>query len=103
MKRHDLEKMRLDDLWNLYQEMIEVLDAKLESEKEKLQSQLDELGRRFGGSPKDLPQRRPYPKVEPKYRNPTNPLETWAGRGKTPRWVVELLANGASLDEFRIQ
>jgi DNA-binding protein H-NS len=103
MKRHDLEKMRLDDLWDLYQEMIEVLDAKLESEKEKLQSQLDELGRRFGGSPKDLPQRRPYPKVEPKYRNPTNPLETWAGRGKTPRWVVELLATGASLDEFRIQ
>ena len=103
MKRRDLEKMRLDDLWDLYQEMIEVLDAKLESEKEKLQSQLDELGRRFGGSPKDLPQRRPYPKVEPKYRNPTNPLETWAGRGKTPRWVVELLATGASLDEFRIQ
>jgi DNA-binding protein H-NS len=103
MKRHDLEKMRLDDLWDLYQEMIEVLDAKLESEKEKLQSQLDELGRRFGGSPKDLPQRRPYPKVEPKYRNPTNPSETWAGRGKTPRWVVELLATGASLDEFRIQ
>ena len=103
MKRRDLEKMRPDDLWDLYQEIIEVLDAKLESEKQKLQSQLDELGRRFGGSPKDLPQRRPYPKVEPKYRNPRNPSETWAGRGKTPRWVVELLATGASLDEFRIQ
>ena len=103
MKRPDLEKMQLDDLWDLHQEIIEVLDAKLESEKQKLQNQLDELGRRFGGSPKDLPQRRPYPKVEPKYRNPTNPSETWAGRGRTPRWVVELLATGASLDEFRIQ
>jgi len=103
MKRRDLEKMRLDDLWDLHQEIIGVLDAKLESEKQKLQSQLDELGRRFGGSPKDLPQRRPYPKVEPKYRNPRNPSETWAGRGKTPRWVVELLATGASLEEFRIQ
>jgi hypothetical protein len=49
MKRRDLEKMRLDDLWDLHQEIIGVLDAKLESEKQKLQSQLDELGRRFGG------------------------------------------------------
>jgi DNA-binding protein H-NS len=103
MRRFDLEKMQLDDLWDLYQEIIEVLDRRLESEKQKLQSQLDELGRRFGGSPKDLPQRRPYPKVEPKFRNPTNPLETWSGRGKAPRWVVELLATGADLDELRIQ
>jgi len=102
MKRHDLEKMQLDDLWDLHQEIIKVLDAKLECEKQKLQSQLEKLGRTFGGSPKDVPQRRPYPKVEPEYRNPTNPSETWAGRGRTPRWVVELLATGASLDELRI-
>ncbi|WFU13523.1 H-NS histone family protein [Bradyrhizobium sp. CB3481] len=103
MQRLDLEKMHLDDLWDLHQEILDVLDRRLESEKQKLQSQLDELGRKFGGSPKDIPQRRPYPKVEPKYRNPTNPLETWSGRGKTPRWVVELLATGANLDELRIQ
>jgi DNA-binding protein H-NS len=103
MKRFDLEKMQLDDLWDLHQEIIEALDRKLEHEKQKLQRQLDELGRKFGGSPKDIPQRRPYPNVEPKYRNPTNPLETWSGRGKTPRWVVELLATGANLDELRIQ
>ena len=102
-KMQHLEKMQLDDLWDLHQRIIEVLDRKLEAEKNKLQSQLDELGRKFGGSPKDIPQRRPYPKVEPKFRNPTNPLETWSGRGKTPRWVVELLATGANLDELRIQ
>ena len=103
MKDRDLEKMQLDDLWDLHQRIIEVLDRKLEKEKQKLQNQLDELGRKFGCSSKDIPQRRPYPRVEPKYRNPRNPQETWSGRGKTPRWVVELLANGAALDEFRIQ
>ena len=102
MKRLDLKKMPVDDLWDLYQEILEVLDRKLEHEKQKLQRQ-DELGRKFGGSPKDIPQRRPYPKVEPKFRNPENPSETWSGRGKTPRWVVELLATGANLDELRIQ
>ena len=103
MQDSRFDKMSTNDLWELHQHVIEVLDAKLEDEKRRIQNQLDELGRKFGGSPKDVPQRRPYPKVEPKYRNPRNPLETWSGRGKTPRWAVELLANGANLDEFRIQ
>ena len=103
MKDRDLEKMKLDDLWDLHQRIAEVLDRKLENEKRKLQKQLDELGRRFGGSPADLPQRRPYPKVEPKFRNPNNPSETWSGRGKTPHWVADLIAAGRSLEELRIQ
>ena len=103
MDREILEKMELDDLWDLHERIMDVLDRKLESEKRKLQNQLDELGRRFGGSPKDIPQRRPYPKVEPKFRNPNNPSETWSGRGKSPQWVVELIASGRSLEELRIQ
>ena len=59
MKDQVLEKMELDDLWNLHQRIIDVLDRKLENQKRKLEDQLDELGRRFGGSPKDIPQRRP--------------------------------------------
>jgi DNA-binding protein H-NS len=103
MRDQDLEKMELDDLWNLHERLIGVLDRALENEKRRLQNQLDDLGRRFGGSPKDLPQRRPYPKVGPKFRNPNDPSETWSGRGKPPRWVVELLAAGRTLDEIRIQ
>ena len=103
MKDRDLEKMELDDLWDFHEKLTEVLARKLESEQRRLQHQLDELGRGFGGSPNDLPQRRPYPKVEPKFRNPNDPSETWSGRGKPPRWVVELLAAGRNLDEIRIQ
>ena len=33
-------------------------------------------------------------KVAPKYRNPANNLETWAGRGKAPKWAAELQAAG---------
>lgn len=32
-------------------------------------------------------------KVAPKYRNPTNPEQTWTGRGKAPLWVQELQNN----------
>jgi DNA-binding protein H-NS len=103
MKDRELDKMALDDLWDLNQRIIEVLERKLESEKRKLQNQLDELGRKFGGSPGAIPQRRPYPEVKPKYRNPNIPSEMWSGRGKTPRWVAEWLAAGRNLDELRIQ
>jgi hypothetical protein len=60
MKERELEKMQLNDLWDLHQRIIAVLDRRLEDEKQRLQRQLDELGRKFGGSPKDIPQRRPY-------------------------------------------
>src|SRR4051812_16548556 len=29
--------------------------------------------------------------VRPKYRNPDNPAETWAGRGRKPKWVQDRL------------
>jgi DNA-binding protein H-NS len=40
--------------------------------------------------------------VSPKYRNPDNPEETWAGRGRKPKWVEEKLATGSSLDDLLI-
>ena len=33
-------------------------------------------------------------KVKPKCRNPADPSQTWAGRGKRPRWFTEALAAG---------
>ena len=33
-------------------------------------------------------------KVKPKYRNPTDPMQTWTGRGKRPRWFSAALASG---------
>jgi len=41
-------------------------------------------------------------KVPPKYRNPENPTETWAGRGRRPKWVEAALASGKSLDDLKI-
>lgn len=33
-------------------------------------------------------------KVKPKYRNPANPAQTWAGRGLSPAWFKALKAEG---------
>lgn len=42
-------------------------------------------------------------KVAPKYRNPANPSETWAGRGQQPKWLVVETRNGRTLEEFLIK
>lgn len=42
-------------------------------------------------------------KVPPKYRNPANPSETWAGRGKPPRWLAAEIANGRTIEEYLIK
>ena len=42
-------------------------------------------------------------KVAPKYRNPADPKETWAGRGMRPRWLVAALKAGKKLESFAIK
>jgi len=44
--------------------------------------------------------RKPVKKAEPKFIGPNG--ETWAGRGKQPNWLTDLINNGASLDDFRV-
>lgn len=41
-------------------------------------------------------------RLKPKYRNPHNPRETWAGRGLKPRWLSSLLKQGKKLDELAV-
>ena len=38
--------------------------------------------------------------VAPKYRGPEG--QTWSGRGRQPGWLVALLAEGHTLEEFAI-
>ena len=42
-------------------------------------------------------------KVAPKYRNPANPAETWAGRGQPPRWLAAELKTGKKLEDYLIR
>ncbi len=42
-------------------------------------------------------------KMPPKYRNPDNYEETWTGMGAKKKWLVAMLENGRTLDEFLIK
>jgi DNA-binding protein H-NS len=42
-------------------------------------------------------------KLPPRYRNPKNRKETWAGRGNRPRWLVAALKGGKKLETFAVR
>ena len=39
-------------------------------------------------------------KIAPKYRNPKDSSQTWAGRGRQPLWLVATLKKGQKLESF---
>jgi DNA-binding protein H-NS len=100
MKDGDLKSMSIDQLWDLHQQVIAELGRKIAVEK----ATLDERLRRLGSDDRyALREKRSYPKVSAKYRNPKNRSETWAGRGKQPRWLRVQLRSGKKLDDFLIR
>ena len=103
MKRHDFNSMSVEELWALRSEISSILASRIAAEKAKLEKRLRQLQSNGISSEGPQRERRPYPQVLPKYRNPAKPAETWAGRGKQPRWVTEHLRAGKKLDDFRIQ
>lgn len=108
MKHLNFESMSVDELWVVHEQIGELLVRKIGAQKEQLEKRLAKLNKEIGLSGKAQARseggrvRRPYPKVVPKYRNPTNPSETWSGRGKQPRWLVAQIKNGQSLERFLI-
>jgi DNA-binding protein H-NS len=104
--RHEAGRVSgsVDDLWKLHQEVGEALAVKLEAEKDVLAERLNQLKAKPGLERRIAKSdRRRYPPVFPKFRNPDDPSETWAGRGKQPRWFAKQLRSGKKVDDFRIE
>jgi DNA-binding protein H-NS len=109
MKIAELRSLSVDELWELHEAVATELTDKITTERTKLEERLQKLSavepQGLGAAKtarKELRLRRPYPKVLPKYRNPKNREETWAGRGKQPRWLTAQLKSGKKLDDFLI-
>jgi DNA-binding protein H-NS len=108
-KKIELESMSLDDLWSLHEKISAILSARIRAEKQELEKRLAVLDGGTdiisqSGASRSLQngkERRKYPRVLPKYRNPQT-SETWSGRGKRPLWLVAAMKSGHKIEEFRI-
>jgi DNA-binding protein H-NS len=100
-----LATMALDALISLRDDAEQLIRARASAQREALEKQLTRLGGYLGdGEARKARKGRSLKgrKVAPKYRNPANKSETWAGRGVRPRWLQAALKQGGSLDEFAI-
>ncbi len=106
---YKLTSMSFDDLVALRDNVIRMISSKATTARRELEAKLaalDGLGLGIGGGAKRGPKPRGSKlkgrKVPPKYRNPKNRAETWAGRGATPRWLRAYLKEGRKLEDFAI-
>jgi DNA-binding protein H-NS len=95
----NLKSMSLDKLVDLRNRVEATLGTRVAQERRMLESELGKLTRAGG-----LTRGRVGPggKIPPKYRNPENPSETWAGRGLKPRWLAAALKAGKKMEHFAI-
>jgi DNA-binding protein H-NS len=106
-KKVEFQSMTVDQLWSIHEKTSAILSARIKAEKFELEKRLAILNRsRDVVSWSDSQsingkQRRKYPRVLPKYRNPQT-SETWSGRGKRPRWLVAAVKSGRKIEDFRI-
>jgi DNA-binding protein H-NS len=100
-----LKSMSIEKLVALKNQVEAMLSSKVLEQRRALESELSKLGRFEGGNGRG---RSVFGRggargaVAPKYRNPDNPAETWAGRGLRPRWLTAAMKGGKSLEDFAI-
>jgi DNA-binding protein H-NS len=124
-----LDALTVPELLRLRDKVQTALSGKIQMEREELQRKMDELselessrtgdvatapqvaqakrrtgGRRGGNGAKGNGKTHPLKgrTVAPKYRDPENPGQTWAGRGQAPRWLTAYESQGRKREEFLI-
>jgi DNA-binding protein H-NS len=96
-----LKSMTVEKLMKLKEDVEAALATKISEERHALEaelSKLDRLGGRGGKARRGVARGA----VAPKFRNPENPSETWAGRGLRPRWITAAIKGGKKLEDFAI-
>jgi DNA-binding protein H-NS len=94
-----LKTMPIAKLQQLKSQVEAAISARVTERRRELESELSKLGGISGGGNAG---RGPMGPVAPKYRNPENPAETWAGRGLKPRWLTAAIKGGKKQDDFLI-
>ena len=89
----NLQSMSIDRLIGLRSRVDAALGAKVVAERRTIETELSKLSRFQGGAARS---KSAFGRtVAPKYRNPENPSETWAGRG------LRVVSGDASGEENR--
>jgi DNA-binding protein H-NS len=99
-----LKMMSIDKLTKLKDQIEAALASKVTEQRHALELELSKLDRFQGAGRGKAAVGRGGARgaVPPKYRNPENADETWAGRGLKPRWLTAAIKAGKTIEDFAI-
>lgn len=110
----NLKAMTLKELMKLQKDVHKALKVAEERVRRDAMKAVEKAAADFGFSLKELsgnakpkpakksPKAKPKAKAKAKYRNPSNPEQTWSGRGRKPLWINEALTSGADITDLEI-
>lgn len=102
----ELQNLSENELQAMIENAKKVLDAKQASKRKEVIAQIKELAASINATVEiydnDKKQTRKGIKIPYKYSHPEDANKQWTGRGVTPKWMRDLLANGHDKSEFVI-
>ncbi len=105
----DLSKLSIKEMLSLADEISVEVEKRKQSDKLSALQAIKALAASQGYSLEELlniPAGKASPAKTPvavKYRHPTNAALAWKGRGRTPKWVTQWLADGGTLEMLKPQ
>lgn len=101
----NLEEMSLDELKKLQKDVAKAIETYEDRALKAVRAEMDAIARQHGYTLEKVLSKAPVTvrkSVLPKYANPADSDQTWTGRGRKPKWVVEALATGKTLEDLAI-
>lgn len=100
----DLSQMTRNELLQLQKDVSKALEKAEQKAIQDARVAAEKAAAEFGFSLNELtdsPTRKKTVGVA-KYRNPSNPEDTWTGRGRKPRWMLDAIAEGVDISTLEI-
>ena len=93
--------MTLKQLLSLRERIESVIEQKLEEQRADAIAKIKNIAHEAGISLNDLASKRGTRAVV-RFRDPDNPANTWAGRGRRPKWLQAAIENGRDPADFAV-
>lgn len=103
-----ISELSIAELKDLLSRIPKEIERRQKEERQQAIKELEAIAAQRGFDLNDLLSEAPVKQkqtraaVAAKYQNPSNPEQTWTGRGRQPKWVVEFLANGGTMEQIQI-
>jgi DNA-binding protein H-NS len=103
----NLDKMSRKELEALRADVDEAIVQRRKTEKQDALAAAQKAAAEFGFSLDELTGKKGVrggkaPSAEPKYMNPSNPTQTWTGKGRQPNWFKAAVEAGTPAEQMEI-